>query len=175
MEVIASEAGTSKSVVYRYFGGKDGLRSAIGADVVTRLRDAVVAAGSAPEDPEQALQAMILTYLEQAAASPNTYSFVLGSEAAASPESVLAFTRDLAALMAERLQELDPVNLPGRVAGIRSHAAIGLIRSAGESWIASGEDRPDALTLTTTVTSWLLHGLTSPAAASPTEADKENR
>ncbi|MGO3151478.1 MAG: TetR/AcrR family transcriptional regulator [Galactobacter sp.] len=165
MDVIASDAGTSKSVVYRYFGGKDGLRSAIGADVVDGLRDAVVAAAAATSDPETSLRAMVRTYLEQAASSPNTYAFVLGGETApaadAPSDTVLAFTRDLAQLMGERLDELAPLESSPGLAGIRAYAAIGLIRSAGESWLAGPAPRGTPEALAATITGWLLAGLTT--------------
>ncbi|MGO1320034.1 MAG: TetR/AcrR family transcriptional regulator [Galactobacter sp.] len=165
MDVIAGDAGTSKSVVYRYFGGKDGLRSAIGADVVDGLRDAVVAAAAATSDPAASLRAMVRTYLEQAASSPNTYAFVLGGEPApaadAPSDTVLAFTRDLAQLMGERLDELAPLGDAGALASIRSYAAIGLIRSAGESWLAGQPPRESPEDLAATITGWLLAGLTT--------------
>jgi AcrR family transcriptional regulator len=164
MDVIAADAGTSKSVVYRYFGGKDGLRAAVGTDVVDALRDAVVAAGAATSDPAASLRAMVRTYLEQAASSPNTYAFVLGGEAApaadAPSDTVLAFTRDLAQLMRERLDELAPLDDASGLARIRAYAAIGLIRSAGESWLAGPAPRESPENLAVTITRWLLSGLT---------------
>jgi AcrR family transcriptional regulator len=171
MDVIAGDAGTSKSVIYRYFGDKDGLRSAIGNDVIAGLRTAVVEAAATEQSPAASLRAMILAYLEQAASSPNTYAFVLGADSPSAeetpPESVMAFTRDLAQLMSERLNELDPLNDSPELTDIRAHAAIGLIRSAGESWLANGRVPHDPAVLAGTVTSWLLAGVTTHELSCP--------
>jgi AcrR family transcriptional regulator len=179
MDVIASDAGTSKSVIYRYFGDKDGLRTAIGHDVIDGLKTAVIDAAATAQNPADSLQAMIRAYLEQAASSPNTYAFVTGSDSPADAESphasVMAFTRDLGELMSERLNDLDPLNEAPELTHIRAHAAIGFIRSAGESWLARGRVPEDPAVLAATVTSWLLAGVTAHDTTRPATEPKEAR
>lgn len=175
MDRIAAEAGTSKSVIYRYFGGKDGLRAAIGEDVVRGLREGVVTAGRDADDPRTGLRGMILAYLSQAQASPNTYAFVLGADGAAAAASVDAITEELVSFMADRLAQLAP---EGSAAATPSStlwpsAAIGLIRAAGERWLADPQAGEDACALADTLTNWLLVGLTTPAADTPTAADAD--
>ena len=48
MEDIAANAGTSKSVFYRYFGDKAGLRQAVGKVVIGQMQDTIMAAGRTP-------------------------------------------------------------------------------------------------------------------------------
>lgn len=171
MDQIAAEAGTSKSVLYRYFGGKEGLRTAIGDDVVLGVRRAVVSAGHKASGPVDTLQAMIRAYLAQAAASPHTYAFVLGPAESNSQEQVRALTDELVILMTEHMQAL--LAASGRTAApellsLWPTAALGLIRSAGDRWIADPASSPNADALASTLTEWLLSGIAAPLTTGPT-------
>ncbi|MDR2254753.1 MAG: TetR/AcrR family transcriptional regulator [Arthrobacter sp.] len=160
---IAAEAGTSKSVYYRYFGDKDGLRRAIGDDVVSKLSAAVVEAGRTAPDPVAALTAMIGTYLAQAEASPNTYAFVMAPEDAGQADALKHVSDHLAELFRERLEELHRGAELGGEHLFWPHAALGFIKAAGEAWLErEPHERPSAPELTATLTAWLLSGPLAP-------------
>lgn len=177
MDRIAAAAGTSKSVFYRYFGGKDGLRSAIGDDVMLRLRRAVLRAGREASGPVDTLRAMISAYLSQAAASPNTYAFVLGVGEAGSRAQVDALTEDLVVLLSEQLEALLAQRrgpAPLDLVALWPSAALGLIRSAGDRWLATEGERRPPQEIAETITQWLLIGVApsdraDAAASTPTD------
>ena len=177
MDEIASEAATSKSVIYRYFGGKDGLRQAVGQDVVQRLAVEVVGAGRLERDPVAALSAMIHIYLSQAAASPNTYAFVMAPGETGSDDAVNAFTADLTALMTERLTEMlaaSGQDTSTQLFTLWPASALGLIRSAGEAWLLQEPAlRPDTASLTASLTTWLVHGIAPTPGSSHSEPTTE--
>lgn len=170
MDQIAADAGTSKSVLYRYFGGKEGLRTAIGNDVVLGVRRAVVSAGHDASGPVDTLRAMIRAYLSQAVASPHTYAFVLGPAEANAQEQVRALTEELVILMTEHLQALlaDAGRAPApELLSLWPTAALGLIRAAGDRWLADPESSPNADALAGTLTQWLLSGIAAPLSSGP--------
>jgi AcrR family transcriptional regulator len=76
MDEIAAAAGTSKSIVYRYFDDKAGLRLAVAETVVMQMHDALRAAAQRADTPEMALREMVRVYLEMIESSPNVYWFV---------------------------------------------------------------------------------------------------
>jgi len=166
MDRISAEAGTSKSVLYRYFSDKEGLRAAVAEDVVRALREGIISAGRTATDPRAALLGMIEVYLSQAQASPNTYSFVVSTSGDAAGEvaaSVDAVTEELVSLFQQRLPELLPGDDPGSgwVSELWPTAALGLIRNAGERWLTEpASTRLPAPELARLLTGWLLNGLT---------------
>lgn len=178
MEEIAVEAGTSKSVYYRYFGDKDGLRRAVGDDVVLQLSAAVLHAGRTAPGPAQALRAMILTYLSQAESSPNTYAFVMAPGETGADDAVRHVRDTLVGLLRGLLTEAVPAAAQDRHLALWPTAALGFIREAGEAWLATSSGaRPDANELATSVAAWLLRGplpTHEPArAATPAPAQRE--
>jgi AcrR family transcriptional regulator len=78
MDVIAAEAGVTKPIVYRHFGDRVGLASALaeqfGAALVAELDDAL----TQDLPPEQLLRATIDTYLAFVERDPQLYSFLIG-------------------------------------------------------------------------------------------------
>jgi len=76
MDEIAAAAGTSKSIVYRYFDDKAGLRLAVAETVVMQMHDTLRAAAQGADSPEMALREMVRVYLEMIESSPNVYWFV---------------------------------------------------------------------------------------------------
>ncbi|GAA3689560.1 hypothetical protein GCM10023081_28770 [Arthrobacter ginkgonis] len=108
---IAAAAGTSKSVFYRYFGDKDGLRQAVGEVVIGQMRAEVLAAGRGATSAEEGLRAMVSAYLQMAETSPNVYFFVTadreagsGPAARAHGEVLDAFFDEVLSIMREGMQ-----------------------------------------------------------------------
>jgi len=187
MDEIAGEAGTSKSIVYRYFEDKAGLRLAVAAHVVATMHDALREAAEAAPTPHAALRAMVRVYLEMIEHSPNVYWFVTrtaigGNEPAPAAagtgqvEALGAYLDSVIELVAEPFARA--VQVPPALAAAWAAGAVGFVRGAGEWWL--GHDGPDRLTreeLTEKVTLWLWTGPVgvlhhedpAPALSSPTD------
>jgi AcrR family transcriptional regulator len=172
MDEIAAEAGTSKSIVYRYFDDKAGLRVAVAATVVATMHDALRQAAAAAPTPLAAMRAMVRVYLEMIEQSPNVYWFVtrtaIGGNGPASdgatesPEAPLgAYLDSVIELVAEPFAKA--VHVSPTTAAAWAAGAVGFVRGAGEWWLAHASTSGAAgrLTreeLTEQVTMWLWNG-----------------
>lgn len=169
MEQIAATAGTSKSIVYRYFVDKTGLQVAVGEAVVAQMHTALDEASRAASNPREALRAMIDIYLEMAEASPNVYWFVtrpVSEDASAPLGHFLDAVADLVARPFARVRAGEAG------ADVWAAGAVGFVRGAGEWWLSHRSD-PDALTreqLTERVTAWLWAGPVGGLTRSRTDA-----
>jgi AcrR family transcriptional regulator len=183
MGEIAAAAGTSKSVFYRYFGDKDGLRQAVGEVVIGQMRAEVLAAGRGATSAEEGLRAMVAAYLQMAETSPNVYFFVTadreagsGPAARAHGEVLDAFFDEVLSMMREGMhaylasRDAEPAGAAAAVA-YWPRAALGMVRAVGEDWLrqSPGPHRPSAGQLTETLTGWLAHGI----AGSPRQETAE--
>ena len=172
MEDIAADAATSKSVFYRYFGDKDGLRQQLAESVIADFHAHVLAAGRSGTTEQEALYSMVLAYLNLASGSPNIYFFVtttgspdvLTAPAGAEPTGMAldGFFTELTAMMTQRLHvHLDATGTAATpVLDLWPRAAIGMVRSAGELWLGQGRGhRPAAEDLARGITAWLTRGI----------------
>lgn len=165
MEDIATHAGTSKSVYYRYFGDRAGLRVAVAERVTAHMERRLLEAAVDHSDAAATLHRMVEVYLSVAATSPNVYAFAVSApDSSGAAAGVLdAFFDRVHALLAEGLaQHLGADGVPpvGSPLGLWPRAAVGLVRATAETWLRSPEDaRPDAAELAASITGWLLHGL----------------
>lgn len=164
MDEIATAAGTSKSIVYRYFDDKAGLRLAVAETVVMQMHDALRAAAQRADDPEMALREMVRVYLEMIESSPNVYWFVtrtaIGGNEPAPVESGrrgrrAAVTEDAAdAAVPTTPVDLHPLgayldsvielvaepfaratDVPHADAAAWAAGAVGFVRGSGEWWL----------------------------------------
>ena len=76
MDEIATAAGTSKSIVYRYFTDKTGLQIAVAEAVVLQIQGALEGVLRVAPTPREGLRAMVAVYLEMIESSPHVYAFV---------------------------------------------------------------------------------------------------
>lgn len=179
MEEIAAEAGTSKSIVYRYFTDKTGLQIAVAEAVVAQIQGALEGVMRIAPTPRDGLRAMVAVYLEMIESSPHVYAFVTrdGSVESGGPlghflDSVTAlvaapFARGLtddrgAAPDTGRDDDADlGAGTPTRaLAEAWAAGAVGFVRGAGEWWLAHrGEPgTPDREALTAQVAAWVWAG-----------------
>ncbi len=180
MEDIAAASGTSKSVYYRYFGDKAGLQQAMGEVVLSQMQDKILDAGRTADSPRAGLQAMVSAYLQMAQTSPNVYGFVTGGGADSSggtgprfSDSLTSFFEAITEMMERALRSyLDSRSPQGSPAGTRTPelgiaagfwptAALGMVRAAGERWLATapGPDKPTEAQMTEQLTAWLFDGI----------------
>lgn len=137
MSEIASHCRTSKSVFYRYFEDKDGLKRELGEYVVARMgrrmAEAVAEAGSF----EETVRALVTQYLEQIEHSPEVYLFVVSENAPAEESPVDRFCQAVAELLLDAQRQHAPAELHIPEATGRYWAAgvVGLVRGAGEAWM----------------------------------------
>lgn len=162
MEDIAVNAGTSKSVFYRYFGDKAGLQLAVGKVVIGQMQDAILAAGMTAKAPREGLVNMVTAYLQMAQTSPNVYTFVtVTSDAGSLPTGELTgFFEAVTLMISEPLRDL----LGGSdspLLGYWPTAAIGLVRTAGELWLKTpaSPTKPSHSVMAEQISAWLFDGV----------------
>ncbi|QDC26090.1 TetR family transcriptional regulator [Georgenia yuyongxinii] len=144
MEEIATEIGTSKSILYRYFTDKAGLQTAVGQAVLDRMREALAEAAAHVGGPRERISAMVTVYLEMVASSPHVYAFVTRPEAPTQAGDLRGFVAEVNDLVADSLlPALRGTEPPGTdvddetlaVASLWASGVVGLVRSAAERWI----------------------------------------
>lgn len=131
MDDIAAQIGTSKTVLYRYFGDRTGLRRAMGEWALGRIERSLDTGGQG--SPQGELRDMVFAFAQFAAGSPNVYRFC---DIAVSPDS--PFMKGIAELIASRLRLAGPDGLAW------SYGALGFIHSATQHWLAQAPAQPAA-------------------------------
>jgi len=169
MEDIATAAGTSKSVFYRYFGDKAGLQQAVGEVVLSQMQHRIQEAAQSAVTPREGLLAMVSAYLQMADTSPNVYAFVTTyapADPASTPHPAAAggplghFFDAIADMIAKPMRS----HLGGvgeDVIGYWPKAAIGLVRNAGEQWLSTPDSpaKPTQEAMARQITAWLCVGI----------------
>ena len=150
MDELAAAIGTSKSILYRYFTDKTGLQTAVGEEVLGRMRVALEEAAATAGGPRERISAMVAVYLEMVDRAPHVYTFVTRTETASSAGALRGFVAEVADLVVDSLLPALRGEEPGdgpddetlAVAHLWAAGVVGLVRGAAERWIASRVDRP---------------------------------
>jgi AcrR family transcriptional regulator len=144
MNLIASEAGITKPILYRHFGDKGGLYRALAArhteELLGRLREALQTRGGL----RARTRATVDGYLASIEEQPQIYRFLLERAAVEEPgvrgdvaRFVRRFGDELAAGIAAE-PELQPA-LAGSDADLRArvwaHGIAGMVQAAGDWWL----------------------------------------
>ena len=180
MEDIASAAGTSKSVFYRYFGDKAGLQQAVGEVVLSQMQRRIQEAVQGASTPREGLLAMVSAYLQMAATSPAVYTFVTrqgggdteGTPSTADGPGALGHFFEAVAAMIATPMRSHLGDGKEAVIGYWPKAAIGLVRNAGEQWLSTPDSpaKPGQESMARQITAWLCVGIApemSPASPAP--------
>ena len=139
MNVIAAEAGITKPILYRHFGDKGGLYSALAAkhidELLRRLRAALETRGGL----EARTRATVDAYLAAIEERPQVYRFLVrraAVEEAGVRGEVEGFVRRFGDELAmgirhePALGEVDPVR-----ALVWAHGIAGMVQAAGDWWL----------------------------------------
>lgn len=164
MEDIAANAGTSKSVFYRYFGDKAGLQHAVGKVVIGQMQETIAAARKTARTPREGLVNMVTAYLQMAETSPNVYTFVT-AQSDGDPQQtgeLSGFFESVVTMISDPLRNLlGDGDSP--LVGYWPTAAIGLVRAAGELWLKTppAASKPDHDAMAEQISIWLFDGIFS--------------
>lgn len=142
MEHVAAAGGTSKTVVYRYFGDKTGLYEAVCARVAESLAQQLRRAVKDAATPREMVSAAVEAYLRFIEGDPQVFRYVvhpppLDRPVDADPVAGLSAVigDHVAGLIAARLRMVGADPTP---AGPWGHGLVGLVRDAGQRWVEDG-------------------------------------
>ncbi|CAN5405440.1 TetR family transcriptional regulator [soil metagenome] len=196
MDEIAAQAGTSKPVLYRHFGDRNGIYlgvvEAVDARVIADLSAVADKSGRGPDgtpaDVTGLIRAMVSAYLELVQRDPQIYRFVVsrpllqpsGDGARASHHD--GHTTDpvmtLTGRIGDRLAQILTAHLLrcGRdpaPAVTWGHGIVGFVRAAADQWVTHAPPEATAETVTSEVIEMLRPAL-QPAPSTPQPEHKEN-
>ncbi|WP_109473974.1 TetR/AcrR family transcriptional regulator [Ornithinimicrobium cavernae] len=150
MDDISAEAGTSKTVVYRHFGGRTGLYAAVVESVDQRILDSLGAATAgrdpATEDPLALVAPMVDAYLVLVEKDPEIYRFVVTRPLVDGPVE-----HDPVVGLADRIGEQVTRALEAHLrrqgrdtacAPTWGHGLVGFVRAAADQWLSTEMARP---------------------------------
>lgn len=146
MDEIAAEAGTSKTVIYRHFGDRTGLYTA----VVEWVHDYIltnleVPLRGAKTEPARLVVELTDTYLGLVQRDPEIYRFVVSRPMADVPvaDPVGSFTARLGDRVAEAMAEhLARSGQDPEAANTWGHGVVGFVWAVADKWLSTGMVRP---------------------------------
>lgn len=183
MSEIAAQCRTSKSVFYRYFDDKDGLKRELAEYVVGRMGRRMAEAAAEAGSFEETVRELVVQYLGQIEHSPEVYRFVVSGAAPQGESPVDRFCQAVAQLLVDARQRhaVAGQRIPEADEQYWAAGVVGLVRGAGEAWMralppadageapAASRDegpeqggRPPLEDFVETVTAWVLTGTRPP-------------
>jgi AcrR family transcriptional regulator len=145
MDELASDIGTSKSILYRYFTDKAGLQRAVGQVVLDRMLGELTDASRRVGGPRERIRSMVDVYLGMVDDAPHLYAFVTAPGEAAAGE-VRGFVDEIDVLVARTLvptvlgldSDASPDDLSGDEAvraTLWAAGVVGTVRAVAERWL----------------------------------------
>ena len=139
MDRIAAEAGIAKPVLYRYFGDKGGLYSALAERYVQAAVEALRRGWAEQEEPRARIAAAIDAYLSFIDDQREAYRFLMHRavpERAEAQATVGDFIRQIAHEVALIVgDELRRAGLDSGAAEPWAHGMVGMVHMAGDWWL----------------------------------------
>ena len=136
MDAMAAEAGITKPILYRYFGDRDGLVTAVAncfADELIARLDKVIAADNPAGDQTQRSIDCYVAFIEE---DPALYGFFAHHAAVGGP-AVQSVVDRVAATLARNLGEgLRAVGADSAPAETWAYGIVGMVHMAGARWVA---------------------------------------
>jgi AcrR family transcriptional regulator len=157
MDQVASVAGVSKPVLYRYFADKAQLWTAVSEHVSAIVVDAVAPAVERVREERGLIEATIDAYLRCIEAQPQLYRFVMDhTEIPGVHQLIVGSTRRIAAGLAQVIGDrLRALGLDAGPAEPWAYGLVGFVQSVGDWWMAHGRPmRRAALTEYLTTLLW---------------------
>ncbi len=148
MDVIAGEAGITKPILYRHFGDKGGLYTALAERYAHALMSEIMDSLERAADPRERLALTIDTYFSWLESEPQVYRFLVHraqTEQHEVHDAIVAFVRDVAlevaAVARAELLGSDESGRNGRgdFAEPLAFAVVGAVQMAGEWWLEHRE------------------------------------
>lgn len=139
MDLIAAEAGTSKTVLYRYFEDKADLQDAVGRRVAEDVVAGIAAELAVDREPREQVAAVIDTYLRALEDRPEVYRYVVRRPVAPTAEDPLGhYSRRVAGELSRVIGDrLRAVRADSGAAQPWAHGIVGLVQAAGDWWLDS--------------------------------------
>lgn len=138
MSAIAREAGITKPILYRWFGDKHGLYSALAERHTGHLLDLLYAALRQPASKPERTRMVVSAYVDYVLAAPEVYRFLMYRAVAEEPavrRQVAGFVRRLGEVLAHGLClqfDLPPDDPAMQTWGA---ALVGAVQSAVDRWL----------------------------------------
>ena len=149
MDEVAAEAGTSKTVIYRHFGGRTGLYVAVVESVHTFIHASLAPSLDASHamDPAELVRQLADTYLSVVERDPEIYRFVVTRPLGDGPveDPVTSITGRIGDEVSESFRAwLGARGLDVRAANTWGHGVVGFVWAVADKWITTGHQRPRA-------------------------------
>lgn len=157
MDQVASVAGVSKPVLYRYFADKSQLWIAVSEHISALVVDTVAPAVERVREERDLIEATIDAYLRCIEAQPQFYSFVMDHSGIPGVHELVAgsskrIAAGLAQVIGDRLRSL---GLDAGPAEPWAYGLVGFVQSVGDWWMVHGRPiRRAALTEYLTTLLW---------------------
>lgn len=149
MEEVAAQAGTSKTVIYRHFGGRTGLYVAVVEWVHEFIRRKLspVLHTAGDSDPGAIVRELADTYLSLVERDPEIYQFVVTRPPTTDPlaDPVTSITSRVGDEVSEAFGAwLEANGHDARAATTWGHGVVGFVWAVADKWITTGHQRPRA-------------------------------
>ncbi|HVF33401.1 MAG TPA: TetR/AcrR family transcriptional regulator [Acidimicrobiales bacterium] len=143
MEDLAKAAGVTKPILYRHFGHRDGLTTALATRFALGLEESLTTAMAAGNAPRETIEKTIDAYLAFVERDPEVYRFLVRrllvheqQRATGGEVTVGNFLRQVGNQVALVLgEQLRAANVDSGGAEPLAHGIVGMVHAAGDWWL----------------------------------------